>query len=145
MNTDRIALVAPCGIDCGICELHTCKDDPKLFSYLLSRGIPKEKIPCGGCREIRGNCPVLPAQCSTFLCIEEKQKKFCHECGDFPCGMLQPCADRAEILPHNMKVFNLSVIRRAGVEGFIRESAEIKHKYYRGKMAIGQGPQIQEK
>jgi hypothetical protein len=58
---------------------------------------------------------------------------------DFPSNRLQPCAD---VLPHNLKVFNLSLINQIGLKAFTERSAEIKMKYYRGKMAIGNRPQL---
>jgi len=54
---------------------------------------------------------------------------------------LNLAADRATTLPHNLKVFNLCVIQRLGVDDFIKQSAEIKITYYQGKMSIGRGPQ----
>jgi hypothetical protein len=142
ITKQRENLVAPCGIDCGICELYLCKDDPQLRSYLLKRGIPEEKIPCDGCRAIKGNCPVIPEKCETYNCVTNKKVGFCFDCSDFPCIMLQPCADRANLLPHNLKVFNLGKIKNKGVEGFIKESTDIKLKYYKGKMEVGKGPKI---
>jgi len=46
------------------------------------------------------------------------------------------------VLPHNLKVFNLSLINQIGLKAFTERSAEIKMKYYRGKMAIGNRPQL---
>ncbi len=138
---ERINLVAPCGIDCGICELYVCRDNPQLSAYFVSKGIPQEKIPCPGCRNIGGNCPVIDSQCATYACAAGKDVDFCFRCGDFPCARLHPSADRADLLPHNLKVFNLCTIRRDGVEGFIEASAEIKRRYFKGKMKIGSGPQ----
>ena len=41
MNTpERLNLVAGCGIDCGICELYICKDNPQLIDELAAKGIP---------------------------------------------------------------------------------------------------------
>lgn len=137
----RLNLVAPCGIDCGICEPHACAEDPKLLEALVARGIPREKLPCPGCREVQGMCPVLPDRCATYTCVTGKGLSFCHECAEFPCTMLQPSADRANVLPHNLKVFNLCTIRRAGVEAFVAASPDIKRRYYQGKMAVGRGPQ----
>ncbi len=57
------------------------------------------------------------------------------------CTKLNPAIERAT-LPHNLKVFNLCVIQRRGVSGFLEQSAAIKQKYYKGKMAVGYGPQI---
>ncbi len=139
---ERMLLVAPCGIDCGTCELHLCKDNPELFAYLLSKGIPKEKLPCAGCREIKGKCPVIGEQCASYSCVIEKDVDFCFHCQNFPCSKLNPSADRADVLPHNLKVFNLCTIQREGVDGFIEISREIKKKYYKGTMEIGNGPQL---
>ena len=142
-TNERKNLVAPCGIDCGICELYTCKDNSQLYDHLISRGIPKDNIPCAGCRSIEGMCPVHPTKCATYTCVTERNVDFCHECNDFPCSKLQPAADRADILPHNTKVFNLCTIKNVGLENFIKKSAEIKLKYYKGKMVIGAGPHIE--
>ena len=143
-NDERINLVAPCGIDCGICELHTCTEGSELYNSMIARGIPKEKIPCSGCRAVEGNCPVLPAVCTTYTCVDGKKKEFCFACDEFPCAMLQPSSDRANILPHNLMVFNLCSIKRMGVENFIQASLMIKQKYYKGKMTVGKGPQLSE-
>jgi len=65
------------------------------------------------------------------------------ECGDFPCSRLNPASDRAEILPHNLKAFNLCYIQKHGLEEFAQHAAEFKNKYYKGKMAVGKGPQME--
>jgi hypothetical protein len=143
-NPERLHAVAPCGIDCGICELYLCKDNQQLIDYLVSKGVPKEKLPCAGCQEIKGFCPVIGGQCTTYACVMEKNVDFCFECCDFPCSKLHPSADRAGTLPHNLKVFNLCTIRREGVEGFIALSDEIKKKYFKGKMEIGKGPKLED-
>ncbi len=141
-KTERMEIVAPCGIDCGICELYICKDNPQLFNYLLGRGIPEEKLPCKGCRAVAGNCPVLGMKCATYKCVVEHKVDFCYECNEFPCLKLHPSADRAEVLPHNLKVFNLNKIQRSGLEAFIEQSPGIKLRYYKGKMSVGEGPQL---
>jgi hypothetical protein len=140
--TQEQALVAPCGIHCGLCELYTARDNPKLKSYLISRGIPESKIPCDGCRANKGHCPVHPGECATFTCISEKGHTFCHECEEFPCNRLQPAADRADILPHNLKSFQLSVVKNQGIERFLAQAPEFKKKYFSGKIEIGNGPHL---
>ena len=139
---ERVNLVAPCGIDCGICELYTCRDNQELFDHFVSRGISKDKIPCNGCRPIEGKCPMMPETCETYTCVSQKGINFCSECNEFPCVNLHPASDRAELLPHNMKVYNLCKIKNYGVENFVNDSSEIKRRYYKGKMVIGKGPQL---
>jgi hypothetical protein len=140
--TDRGQLVAPCGIDCGNCALYLSRYDPALMTRLVSRGIAAERLPCAGCRSVQGNCPVIGETCATYVCVAEKGVGFCFECGEFPCAKLNPAADRAETLPHNLKVFNLCAIRRLGVDAFAAQSAEIEKAYFKGKMKIGRGPQL---
>ena len=141
-GNERINLVAPCGIDCGTCELYLCKENQQLFAYLVGKGIPQEKLPCTGCRDMKGHCPVIGNQCASYACATEQNVDFCFDCRDFPCSKLNPSADRADVLPHNLKVFNLCTIRRDGVEGFIELSTDIKSRYFKGKMEIGNGPHI---
>jgi len=112
------------------------------MDYLLVKGIPKEKLPCDGCRSINGNCPVIPCQCDTFKCAETNKVDFCFECDEFPCSKLAPAVDRADTLPHNIKLFNLCMIKKSGLEDFIKKSLEIKQTYYKGKMEVGKGPNL---
>jgi hypothetical protein len=136
------AMVAPCGIDCGQCEAYTAKDNPELLNYLVSVGIRKDRLPCAGCRQIKGDCPVLETTCATYRCASDRGYVFCYECHDFPCSCLNPAADRAAQLPHNTKVFNLCYIQRQGIDRFLEKSADIKKRYFKGKMVVGEGPQV---
>jgi hypothetical protein len=142
-TSERHALVAPCGIDCGICELYLAGGNAALKTYLVSKGIAAEALPCTGCRARQGHCPVLGEQCATFACAQEHGAVSCGECEQFPCDKLSPAADRADVLPHNTKLFNLCVIARRGLEAFVAESTAIKHRYYKGKMLVGKGPQVE--
>jgi len=140
--TKSLNIIGPCGIFCGICECYSCKDNSELLEYLVSRGINREKLPCAGCREIEGNCPAIGSTCETYTCAKERKVDFCYECSDFPCSKLNPAADRADVLPHNTKVFNLCCIRQQGVDKFLERASNIKKRYYTGKMVVGKGPQI---
>jgi len=137
---NRVKLVAPCGIDCGICELYMSRENQQLMDYLISTGIPKEVLPCDGCNNVEGKCPIINGKCATFECASEKNIPYCSECDDFPCMKLAPAADRADVLPHNIKVYNLCTIKKDGVEEFTKKSLEIKKAYYKGKIEIGKGP-----
>jgi hypothetical protein len=137
---DRSQLIAPCGIDCGICELYLCQDDNQMMDNLVLKGIPRSLLPCGGCREIRGRCPAIGGRCATFVCAMERWVSFCSDCEDFPCRKLAPAADRAGTLPHNMKLFNLCMIQQHGVSELVKRSAGVKKSYFQGRVAIGEGP-----
>jgi len=139
---ERFKLLAPCGIDCGICELYLCRDDQALMDSLVSRGIKAEDLPCPGCRAVKGRCPVLPSVCQTYLCVKSQHLDYCFECDSFPCLKLHPAADRAAILPHNLKIYNLCQLQNLGPEEFIERAKENKRRYYEGKMRVGQGPEL---
>ena len=144
MNTaSDITMVAPCGINCGDCECHKAKDNPSLMDYLVGRGIKKEVLPCSGCRSIKGNCPVIAGTCATYTCVTGRAIDFCYQCPEFPCEKLNPAADRANVLPHNLKVFNLCCIQQQGLDRWLEKAADIKKRYYQGKMAVGQGPRVE--
>ncbi|PKP39297.1 MAG: hypothetical protein CVT98_02335 [Bacteroidetes bacterium HGW-Bacteroidetes-15] len=140
---EREKLVAPCGIDCGTCEFYLSKHNEQILEYLVSKGIPKNILPCKGCRNIDGKCPIMTANCDTYTCTKSKGVDFCSNCSDFPCSMLAPAADRANTLPHNLKIYNLCTIKRDGLESFLSQSGKIKLTYFKGKMVIGKGPIIE--
>jgi hypothetical protein len=63
--------------------------------------------------------------CKIYLCVEKRQIHNCSECDEFPCDNLQPLADRANRIPHNLKVYNLSLIRKLGLEIWANEKAGV--------------------
>lgn len=133
---------APCGIHCANCEPFLAKDNPELLEALVKRGLRRDRLPCPGCRAVKGECPVLETTCETYACVTGRGYEFCFECPDFPCDKLNPAAHRAEVLPHNLKVFNLCFIKEHGLEAWLKRAPEIKLRYYRGKMEVGKGPQL---
>jgi hypothetical protein len=142
-KAEDITLTAPCGIYCGECEAHKAKDDPVLMERMSSiKTLKTEMLPCQGCRTVRGKCLAVDGICETYTCAVEHAVDFCFECPVFPCTKLNPAADGAERLPHNIKVFNLCCIQHQGLASFVEKYPEIKQRYFRGKMAIGRGPQL---
>jgi Protein of unknown function (DUF3795) len=142
-KTQEFTMTAPCGIYCGACEAHLAKDNPALMERMKSsKALKTEMLPCPGCRTVRGKCLAVDGTCETYTCVTEHAVDFCFECPEFPCAKLNPAADLAERLPHNIKVFNLCCIQHQGLAKFAEKAPEIKQRYFRGKMAIGKGPQL---
>ncbi len=135
----REGLVAKCGLDCSICELYLSRENQELFDYLVSLGIPQNNLPCPGCNHNKGKCSFMIEQCETFKCSEDRDLRYCFECEDFPCEKLQPIADGADKYPHNLKLFNLSVIKSQGIDYFLENSRSIKDKYFKSKFFLGKG------
>ncbi len=141
--TIREKAVAVCGMDCFYCELYgsNLSGDMKKSLAAMLKLDENEINPCKGCREQKG-CLIHP-ECKTFDCVQDKKVNFCYECDDFPCTFLHPAADRAEKLPHNLKVYNLCRIKSKGLKKWIEEeSSTSRQKYYKGKIVIGAGPQL---
>lgn len=138
---DDITLVAPCGGYCGDCPAYKVKDDSSL-GKILAEKVNWDGIPCPGCRPSKGKVQFVEGTCETYACISRHGHDFCFECAEFPCQRLNPAADRAADLPHNIKLFALSYIRQHGVEKWKKKTAEVKQIYFRGRMVIGKGPRL---
>jgi len=141
METKK-ALTAPCGLDCFNCELYERNLTDKLVDIFHTKmGIPKEAIPCKGCRQQDGKHFHLPAEgCATLNCAKARDIDLCCNCNDFPCAFLAPVADQAARYPHNMKVYNLGRIKNVGIERWIEEEAgNIRKKYFTGTFVVGKG------
>ena len=135
------ALTAPCGLDCFNCEIHESNLTSDLAQAIHEKlGVPKEEIPCLGCRQQDGKHFHLPAEgCATLDCVKARGVALCCDCDDFPCALLAPLADGAAKYPHNMKVYNLCRIKKVGLERWIEECAQIRKKYFTGTFVVGKG------
>jgi len=139
---DDITMVSPCGGYCGDCPAYKVKDDPSM-KELLTRKVKWNGVPCQGCRPLKGKCQFVEGMCETYACADRHGVNFCFECPEFPCARLNPAADKAGDLPHNIKLFALCYIKQHGVAKWKEKTAEVKQRYFFGKMAIGKGPQME--
>ncbi len=146
MNREELlAAIAPCGIDCVNCPVEERNVTPELQARIgVMLGLPPETIFCKGCRSDQ-KAPLCPETCATFVCSVSKGVDFCFACGEFPCSKFNPASDRADKLPHNLKVYNLCRMKMMGLERWLEEDAcSTSFRYYRGKMVIGEGPKTGE-
>jgi len=136
-------LVAPCGLHCGVCPLYKASSNPQLAQMLAEKYNTKpEYMTCTGCRPAKGSpTPLRGTVCKTYACAEEKGFHLCNECNDFPCNRLAPLADRAALVPHNTKIFNLLRIRRDGLEAWSNEAERLNQQYFGAKIRFGDEPQ----
>jgi hypothetical protein len=141
---EELVLVSPCGIYCGECAAFKVKDHPEMLPVLVANGIKAESLPCPGCRAVDGNCLHLESRCENYICAEEHQVSMCYECDDFPCNKLCPSADRANVIPHNMKMFSQCYIQKHGIQAWIAKLPEIRKRYYQGKITYGKGPLLED-
>ncbi len=133
-------MTAPCGIPCFECVAFKAKSNEIIKKRISENlGLDYNKSDCEGCRNKKGigflseknkifpdgKCLLMndKGECLIYLCAESKKIHNCSECNDFPCDRLQPLADRANKIPHNIKIYNLSMIRKIGLEKWAKERA----------------------
>ena len=94
-------IIAPCGMNCGVCVAHLrknnqcpgCNNEPNLFS--------------------RQNCALR-------LC-QERNGKYCFECKKFPCAKLKQLDKRYREKYGMSEIENLEFIRDKGINKFIKK------------------------
>ncbi|MFA5415597.1 MAG: DUF3795 domain-containing protein [Methanoregula sp.] len=130
-------MTAPCGLDCFNCPCYLANDNDvirkQIALQLKERGLPSDKVTCRGCRKENGICPLggmRTEPCKAYKCVSSKGIESCADCSDFPCDNLHPFADRASMLPHNVKVYNLALIRKMGLERWATEKAKSVRETY---------------
>lgn len=106
MTLNREQLLAPCGIDCGLCQRHN-----------------KSKHPCPGCRG--DDALKLPSclSCKIKNCPQLQAGKFtyCSECSQFPCQLIKNLDKRYQA---SYKISTIQQLHRAktvGITQFVKE------------------------
>ena len=116
---------SPCGLPCFHCPAYLAQDYPEIREKVAAvLNVPPDKATCEGCRPQKGRINLLNPEksCKVFLCAGQKGIDFCHECDDFPCERFQPYADQANF-PHNMKMYQLCMMKKLGLEVWAEERA----------------------
>lgn len=98
--------LAPCGMDCALCEVRQ-----------------REKKPCGGCSAGDGNKPRHCVACAIRHCVLRKQNAFCFACSNFPCSRLKQLDSRYQRKYGVSLIENLRAMKNKGPEAF-REAQE---------------------
>lgn len=132
------ALIGPCGLYCGSCRRYKARTDKTLRKKIAEQqGIPVEDVfVCAGCRPMRGRVQASGGEpvCDTYACaVDDKRVEFCYQCEDFPCLKLAPCADRAQEIPHNTKIYNLVLLQKLGVDAWLDKYESLLRQYQLGK------------
>ena len=105
-------LIAPCGMNCGIC-----------MAFL------REKNRCLSCRGPDDGKAVSVLRCKIRTCefFQKNNRKFCFECDEFPCKNLKHLDKRYRTKYAMSMVENLTDVKDKGVEIFL-ENQERKYK-----------------
>jgi len=133
-------MTAPCGLDCFNCVLYLGRENERLRAAVAKRmNIPAEQLVCNGCRNENGtiSCLGMTEPCNVYKCIAKKDISFCSDCTDFPCDHLHPYSDKALERPHNIKVFNLGLIKKMGLESWAKNKAKsVRDTYFKGEFKL---------
>lgn len=102
-------LIAPCGINCGVCSF-----------YLRS------KNPCPGCLNDNRHKSDSCRRCRIKTCavLSEHGYRFCFKCKNLPCETLKRLEKRYRTKYHVNVLENLEDIRRIGVREFAHREKE---------------------
>jgi len=98
------ALIAPCGMDCGLCIAHV-----------------RQRKPCAGCNSDGATKPPHCVTCTIKMCdqIEGDAGAFCFDCAKFPCARLRQLDSRYRTKYGMSMVENLGQIQETGIEAFV--------------------------
>ena len=137
---DILHMTAPCGLDCFNCHFYLAREDPEALRTVEQLSdqyrIPVDVMLCDGCRAHDGRIPLQKHvfgeahRCAAYECARTKGVALCGDCDQFPCDHLHPYADKAGDLPHNIKVFNLCLINKMGLEAWAASKAAAVRKTY---------------
>ena len=97
-------LIAPCGMNCGIC-----------MAYL------REKNRCLGCAELDPYLKSYRRACTVRNCetIKNSQSGYCYECSNFPCKRLRQLDKRYSTRYNMYPIKNLECIRDTGIQALL--------------------------
>ena len=104
MNDDD--LIAPCGMNCGICKYHYRKKDT-----------------CPGCKAPNDDKSIYCIQCKVVICEERKKSKsgYCYECSKLPCQRMKNLDKRYSTKYHMSMLENQEYIKKHGMKKFLEK------------------------
>jgi len=106
-----VNLIAPCGMNCGVC-----------IGYL------REKKPCGGCfKKDDKNKPKHCRSCIISNCelLAETVSGFCYECEKYSCTRLKRLDKRYRTKYGMSMIENLEYIKNTGLNNFLINEEKI--------------------
>jgi hypothetical protein len=111
MNKMKEDLIAPCGINCGVCKYYLSRE----------RGLYKTKSSgCAGCIPRNRGCGIK-RDCEKY---RKNNFRFCYECGDFLCERIGRLEKRYTAKYHTSVVGNLLGIQNVGISKWLAEEEE---------------------
>jgi hypothetical protein len=102
-------LIAPCGMDCGLCAVYV-----------------RDKKRCLGCRAGDEGKAKSCLECRIRNCdaLRSPESGFCVDCAQFPCARLKRFDARYRAKYRMSPIENLRQIRRIGIGAFVESEKE---------------------
>ena len=121
---NKYSLIAPCGMNCGIC-----------MAYL------REKNRCPGCRGEDAGKPITRINCKIKTCFffQKRNRRFCFKCRNFPCGILKHLDKRYITKYKTSLIDNLIYIKKSGIKEFLEDEKSKWTCKCRGTICIHEG------
>ena len=110
LKTMKTELIAPCGMDCGICKAHY-----------------REKNTCPGCRELDKKTLTSRFNCIIRECkiLKDGKWRYCSDkCDKFPCKRLKSLDKRYRTKYHMSMLKNLKCINEKGIDIFLEKEKQ---------------------
>lgn len=103
------SLIAPCGMNCGLCIGHL-----------------RNKNQCQGCNAPDIGMPAYCVKCKIRNCevIKDSKSKLCYECSSFPCLRLRQLDKRYRTRYSMSMIENLQMIKHLGMDAFISNEVD---------------------
>jgi len=108
-NNFRPELIAPCGMNCGLCKAY--------LAY--THGLPTKKgkvTHCAGCLPREKNC-YIKRGCKN---LSKRQIQYCYQCQEMPCRNLTHLDKRYRERYGMSMVENLKILEAEGMDGFLK-------------------------
>ena len=118
--------ISVCGLNCAKCDTYRAghgneklRDEiTEWFRKERNETIKSEQVKCEGCR---GSVDVhWSPDCRMMLCAKKRGLKYCFQCEDFPCTILNEFSSDG-ISHHNRTVENLKRMKEIGIDAWINE------------------------
>ena len=122
---DNRLLIAPCGMNCGICIGHL-----------------RNKNKCDGCNFEGGNKPHYCRKCVIKNCeyLTGSSSGFCYDCSKYPCKRLKQLDKRYRTKYAMSMIENLNFIKTSGINAFLaNESVRWKCHTCDGYICVHRG------
>ena len=111
-------LIAPCGMNCGVCMAHL-----------------REKNRCHGCGEAEKNKPKTRVFCKIRIC-QERKGKYCFDCPGFPCERLKSIDKRYRTKYGMSEIENLEFIHGRGTNSFVENERKKRGQSSKGLFCV---------